>query len=418
MLKAERSLRSGNWQEALWEANTAIAADPRLLPAYYIRAAIELQAQRLGDAMRSYSEILRLNPAAVDAKVALSRLHVARNEADSGVLYAEEALRNAPEDLDARLALIRAWLARGDDSLAHAEITRLMQDSRRSAELLTLAGALHVKRGEVAAARRAFERALQIDPAAREALTALTTVDVNSRNVVRARRRVEAALTRSENDPQLLLLAAKVALIEKKFDHAESLLSRGLNADNLPTEGFVLLARLLRGERRLASAVARFDQLAASDPRNLSLRLMAAVAEHTDGNLATAEERYRAILALDPKSPLAANNLASIFVERGEHLDYAEQLATTALTQLPDAEVFDTLGSVQAKRLMFGQAAKSFERAVALRPDNAQFHYRLGLVYLALSDGARAKATLDRAVRLDPQLANASRDALASMQTP
>jgi Flp pilus assembly protein TadD len=142
------------------------------------------------------------------------------------------------------------------------------------------------------------------------------------------------------------------------------------------------------------------------------------VAVHTAGDTAEAARRYQAVLTADPTSPLAANNLASILSERGEQLDYAEQLATRALEQAPDAEIYDTLGSIQAKRSMFGAAAKNLERAVALQPQNADFHYRLGLAYLALSDPVRARHALDRAVRLNPRLAAARNTALITTPEP
>jgi tetratricopeptide (TPR) repeat protein len=415
VLKAERSLRNGNWQDALWEANAAIAADPRLVSAYYVRAAIELQAQRFSDAMRSYSEILRLNPAAVDAKVALSRLHVARNEVDSGVLYAEEALRNTPDNLDARLALIRAWLARGDDSLAQSEIVRMMQRGIRSPELFTLAGALYIKRHESTAARRAFERAIQADPTSREALTALTALDVGAGNFAIARERLDAALGLNPDDAQLLVLAAKVELARQNLDVAERMLNRALDADALPHEGFVLLTRIFQAEHRLAEAIRDLDARSAAHPGNQSLRLLAAVATHAAGATGDAERRYQAVLKNDAKSPLAANNLAAIYLERGENLDYAESLAASALAQLPDAEIFDTLGSIQAKRLMYGAAVKNLERAVALQPDNASFHYRLGLTYAAMSNAAAARAAFAKAAELDPRLTSATAAALASV---
>jgi Flp pilus assembly protein TadD len=415
VLKAERSLRDGNLRDALWETNTAIAGDPRLVSAYYIRAEIELRTRRYVDAMRSYSEILRLTPDAVDAKVALSRLHVARNEVESGVLYAEEALKNAPDHLDARLALVRAWIARGDESLAESELARLTDAAAKSPEFHTLVAAVAMNRGDTAAARRSFERALQLAPASREALTALTTLDVTAKNVPGARKRLDTALRVEPDDPQLLVLAAKAALAAGDLTFAEALLRRSFDAETLSMEGFALLARVYRTQDRLSEITSEFDAVAQKRRRNVAARLMSAVAVHTAGNVVDAERRYQEILKIDPKSALAANNLASIYLERGENLDYAEQLAETALAQQPEAEIFDTLASIQSKRLMYGQAAKNFERAVALEPHNAAFQYRLGLAYLGMNDPTRARDALRKAAQLDPRLAAAVKAALSAL---
>ena len=414
LVKAQRSLRARNWLDALWEANAAITASPRLTAAYYVRAEAEMQTRRFPDAMRSYVEILRLEPDDVDAKVALSRLHLARNEVDSGVLYAEEAIRNAPDDIGARLALVRAWIARGDDSLATAELARLRNVRTPPAEMFVLQGSLAIKRGDTAAARRAFERALKIDPLSRETLTVLTTMDVFERKFERARANLDVALRAEPDNAELLVLAAKVELAAQRLAPAESLLRRAIAGSPLQMDAFGLLTRVFNAQHRLPDAISEFDGLARREPFNVAPRLVAAVAVHTTGDLTEAERRYQDILKIDPKNPLAANNLAALYAEKGENLALAEQLATTAAEQLPDAEVFDTLGSIFYKRGTFGEAVKHFERAVALQPTNASFHYHLGLAYAASSDPQRAKVVLSKAVQLDPRL-TAAKSALSSL---
>jgi tetratricopeptide (TPR) repeat protein len=414
LVKAQRSLRARNWNDALWEANVAITASPRLTAAYYVRAEAELQTRRFPEAMRSYVEILRLQPDDVEAKVALSRLHLARNEIDSGVLYAEEAIRNAPDHAGARLALVRAWIARGDDSLAATELTRLATMPSPPAEMFVLQGALAVKQGRTAAARRAFERAVARDPLAREAVTALTTMDVLDRKIDRARSRLEAPLRVEPDNAEWLVLAAKVELAAQQLTAAESLLRRAVAGTPFQLDAFGLLARVFNTTRRLPDAIREFDDKARREPFNVVPRLVSAVAVHTAGDLADAERRYQEILKIDAKNPLAGNNLAALYADKGENMALAEQLATTAVEQLPDAEIFDTLGSISYKRSIYGDAIKHFERAVALQPANAAFHYHLGMAYAAASDNARAKVVLSKALQLDPRL-TAAQSALGAL---
>ena len=72
---------------------------------------------------------------------------------------------------------------------------------------------------------------------------------------------------------------------------------------------------------------------------------------YMQGKLDDAKAAYEKVLAIDPKSPAAANNLAQIYVDRNENLDVALQLAQTAKAGLPNShEVDDTLGWIYYKK--------------------------------------------------------------------
>jgi len=66
----------------------------------------------------------------------------------------------------------------------------------------------------------------------------------------------------------------------------------------------------------------------------------------------TAEEYYRRALAQDPNHPHANNNLAMVYLSRGERFSEAEQLARKALQGPPGLRpyVFDTLITLYLKQ--------------------------------------------------------------------
>jgi tetratricopeptide (TPR) repeat protein len=415
VLSAERALAERRYQDAHWESSAAITSNPKLAAAYYVRGQAEVKMGRTTAAIASYNEIVRMNADAVDAKVALSRLHLARNAVDTAVLYAEEALANAPSNLDARLALIRAWIARNDDGLATSELARLRTGGAASAEMATLEGALALKRNDAAAARSAFVRALQLDPSSREALTALTTMDLSRRDFADARARTAAALAADPYSVDLLVLAARVSAAAGERSETESFLRRAIALDPLNITSFALLAQLFREGNRLKAAAAEFDGISQREPGNVWAPMMAAIIVHTAGETADAERRYQQILKLEPRAALAANNLAAIFLERGEQLGYATEIATHAVEQRPDeGEFLDTLGSLYYKREMYSAAIKHFLQAVAAGPTNAVFQYHLGLAYAKNAETERAGEAFRSALRLNPRF-SAARQALTTL---
>jgi tetratricopeptide (TPR) repeat protein len=415
VLSAERALAERRYQDAHWEASAAITSSPRLAAAYYVRGQADVKLGRTTSAIASYNEIVRLNADAVDAKVALSRLHLARNAVDTAVLYAEEAIANAPNNMEARLALIRAWIARNDDNIASAELARLRGTGQASAEMATLEGALALKRNDAAGARQAFTRALELDPSAREALTTLTTIDVGRRDFTAARARTAAALVADPHSVDLLILAARVSMSAGDKSEAESFLRRAIARDPLDTASFALLAQLFREGNRLKAAAAEFDAIAQREPGNVWARIMAAIIVHTAGDSADAERRYQQILKLEPRAALAANNLAAIYLQKGEQLGYAAEIAAHAVEQRPaEGEFLDTLGSLYYKREMYSPAIRHFLQAVAASPGNAVFRYHLGLAYAKNLETERAGDAFRAALRLNPRF-SAARQALTTL---
>jgi tetratricopeptide (TPR) repeat protein len=415
LLNAQQSLAQQRWEDAIWEADAALAAQPRLIAAWYLRAEAELKLQRYEAALRSYTEIVRLDLQAVDAKVALSRLHLSRNAVDTAMLFAQEALNASPEHLGARLALIRSYLARGDDSLAAGELARLPAEAVKVPERHVLEAILHSKKHEMPAARAAFARALALEPTSFESLRALTAMDVGRRAFKAAAARIDAALALKPEDPDLLALSARVSLAHGDRQSAEAALRHAADKDPLNITTVALLVRVLKMSGRLEAAVGEFDARAARDARDVGARIVAAVAVHTLGNLADAERRYREVLRLERRAAIAANNLAAIYLERGENLSDAETFANMALEYAPNhPEVLDTMASVALRLRQPARAIKLYEQAIAIEPDNATLHYRLGMAYANGDDTERARRALGTAVRLNANLM-AARQALDTL---
>src|SRR4029077_12239596 len=91
---------------------------------------------------------------------------------------------------------------------------------------------------------------------------------------------------------------------------------------------------------------------------------------------------YEEVLAIDPRSAVAANNLAMYHSTRGD-LEVALQLAQTAKTALPDdARVSDTLGWIYYKKGLASLAVSAFQQSVRQNGTNPTAHYHLGLAYL------------------------------------
>ena len=81
-----------------------------------------------------------------------------------------------------------------------------------------------------------------------------------------------------------------------------------------------------------------------------------------------------------------------------------------------DPDVSDTLGWVYYKRDLATLAIGHLRDSVEKVPSNPVYHYHLGRAYLKTGEKERGRASLERALRLDPSFDGAAhaRQALAS----
>ena len=142
-----------------------------------------------------------------------------------------------------------------------------------------------------------------------------------------------------------------------------------------------------------------------------SVRLETAIRLHESGDLAGAEERYRALLRADAHHPDATHLLGLISHQRGDHGAAVAQIGA-AIAMQPDRPVYHyNLGNALAALDRLDAAVDSFQ--AALRLDPAHFAARSNLA-LALSKAGRHKQAVAEYRHLfEAQPSSAARQALA-----
>ena len=129
-------------------------------------------------------------------------------------------------------------------------------------------------------------------------------------------------------------------------------------------------------------ALAEFDALAKRHPHPVHAHTLAGVILEAQKKPREARERYEQALAIDPEMPVAANNLAWMYVETATTRRCPAARAIGHRRLPDDPAMKDTLGWIYYKKGLARLAVPPFERSVKLEPRNPVFHYHLGLAYL------------------------------------
>jgi protein O-GlcNAc transferase len=128
---------------------------------------------------------------------------------------------------------------------------------------------------------------------------------------------------------------------------------------------------------------------------------------HAAGRLAEAEHIYRAIVARNVRHAGSLHGLGLMAFQTGRP-DIAERLIGEAIAVTPDnADYHSDLGLALAQLGKSAAAAAAQRRAAALAPGDARHHYNLGRILQTRGDLAEAAAAYRRAVALAPESAPA-----------
>ena len=413
-IKARWLVLEGLPVQALERAVNAVNAAPRDVGAMFLRGTLQAMNRQHDAAIKSFNEVLRLNPRAAAAQVQLAQLNIERGAAEAAVSLASEAVSTAPGVPEARLVLARALVAQGDLVRAESELDRLLKAFPRASSVQSLRGTLYLLKGNPAVARAAFQLAFDAEPTSISALTGLTMLDVQEKRLAQARERLERALTAEPKSAALLLVAAKVYVHSGDLPAAERALRQALDLAPINTEPYVLLGEIYRSQGRLDTARVEMDAAVEANPSNVPARTLAAMLVHAQQKPDEAKRRYLELLNIEPQAAVAANNLAWIYAEEKQNLDEALVLAQRAVDQMVDyPEAWDTLGWVYYRKQLPILAIEPFEKALAKDPNNATFHYHLGLALAGSGDRTKSRVAFERALKLQPTLVDARRELTA-----
>jgi len=419
VLKARLQLAEERLNDAMRLLRDAITADARSAPAHFVLGQTHAARNDLEAARRSFNEALRLKPDAVDAMLELARLHLKRDEVETSIAFAQQGVRQRPGSVEARLALVRSLMARRDDwPRAGEQLRTLVATHPASAEAHAAMGALCVSTSDQDCARRSFQRALQLDGKHLQALSGLVALDLAGKQVAQALSRIQARLAATPDNPDVLILAAKVYAAIGDAPRAEATLRRVLHVNPSGVEAYTLLGQLYVATKRIDDAKRQFGELATRSPESAAALTMMGLLFHSEQNVTEAERWYEKAVRIDPRAAAAANNLAWIYANRGRNLDVALQLAQSAKAQLPrEAEINDTLGFIYYKKDLPELAIPVLLQSIEADPGNPLSHYHLGLVYARQGEDAKARRLLERALKLKPDFARAAeaKQALASL---
>jgi Tfp pilus assembly protein PilF len=127
-------------------------------------------------------------------------------------------------------------------------------------------------------------------------------------------------------------------------------------------------------------------------------------------------------ITANPKDASSLGELANIYFQAGDYKNSALFSQKVVVIDPTNDSAWVALGAAQFNDVDQAGAKKSWDKAVAINPKNAEAHYDLGFLYLSSEkpDMAKAKAEWTTVIAIDPKsdLAKTVQTHLASLSSP
>ncbi len=176
--------------------------------------------------------------------------------------------------------------------------------------------------------------------------------------------------------------------------------------DPLTAEEHVRLGQVYESQGKLQLALQQYRAAVRGGSNSPLTWLMIGDLSFRTGAHKEAEKAYLKAISLDPGNGNSYNNLAWVYLEQGDQLRKAEQLAREAIRRTPEQRPYylDTLGVVLYRQGRISEALEALEESVRTLPQDrpeylSEAYGHLAEVYQATGDSPnyeRSRAEAER----------------------
>ncbi|HEX6465821.1 MAG TPA: tetratricopeptide repeat protein [Terriglobales bacterium] len=337
VLESEIALAEGDLVRARKQAEIGLQYEENAPPAHYVLGEVDYEQGRVADAMEEWQSAVDQNSRYYPARLALAQAELQQADASKAEEYVIDVVRDEPANLDALVLYARILLAQHRyDSASFLALRAAAADSS-SAEPHVVLGELALAQRHIPEALLEYEKAVLIDPQSASAIQGLTAVYRHG-NVTRAMlKHMEESANNPPASAALMELAGRLYADHGWYEDAKRCFQRELELGGTQSTSVHALTNTYFAEGGAQGSAA--------------------------ANTAEIQAYEAAVHKGDPTG-VAANNLAWIYAQQGAKLDRALTLAQQAFQVAPrDPAVLDTLGFVLLKRREYSQAVQVLKKA-------------------------------------------------------
>lgn len=169
----------------------------------------------------------------------------------------------------------------------------------------------------------------------------------------------------------------------------------------------------LFSKQKFDQAITELEKATQEDPESAKAHYMLALSYEATNKLDKAKGEYEQAIKLDPKDPNYHYNLAILHKRKGTTDKAIAELEKSVELSKDFVGARVVLAELYSNTKKFDEAVAQYDYLLKLKPfglDLSQTNVKLGLVYVAAGQKAKATAAFNKALELNPENADAKKN--------
>ena len=416
--------------------NEILAEDKQNENGLILKASIDIDQQKYDEAIGALRLVLRDTPTSSRALFYLAKAHnlsgspeladekyfkafkASRFNVTYGLSYAQFLLKRkqskraekvlqdvlsfSPGNLSALKLLAKIKLSVGDWVGAQqvVDVIKRRGDKNNLANQLT--SAILAGKKDYSESIALLKEAYQSTPGNIQPVVALVRTYLLAGKTEEAGKFLDAVISASPKNSSARILRGQVYSSQGKIKQAINTYKDAIKINSTNVVSYYHLAKIYLGSKKYDKASKVLNEGLNVAPDSFSLRITQAGLYEITGKTDKAIKTYERLLVERPDTDIVVNNLASLLTEnRTDKASLDKAYALSQRIKQSDIPHFkDTFGWASYHVGKYADASLLLKSAIAQLPGIPDFHYHLGMNYLAKNNKAMAREELEKALSL------------------
>lgn len=400
---ASLSMALGQWESARKNIEKTRKLAPKSTGSHYLQALFNFNQKKYAEARDELQEVFKIAPNHMPSVQLSGETAYALGSYEQAESLLNRFLAQYPGDRRARRFLAATQIKQKQPAKALDTLAPLLSPDAKDALTLAIASEAYRINQEPAKAAELLEKALLIDPKNAAVQTQLGLTHLAGGNTLRAITELEAAAASNRGQYQadnLLVLSH----LERK-DYNKALAAIDAMEEKLPNSPVThnLRGRAYLGKNDLAGARKSFEKALVIDPAFFPAAASLAQLDLRDKQPEAARKRFERVLDKDKNNLLAMMALAELAGLDKHEKDYVGWLEKAVKSHPQATTPRAALASHYMARNEPTKALAVAEEAVNANPDNPAALNLLGTLQLSLNEKSGALSTFTKLTKADSQ---------------
>jgi putative PEP-CTERM system TPR-repeat lipoprotein len=393
--------RLGKWDEACGLFKQALNADASYAPAYLGLAGCALANNDATEARHQIDIALQKDPRDVKSWVFLGDFERFNNNAQAAESAYSEAIKVDPNNEAALSSRALTRLAQLHNAQAQSDLDRLHAVAPRSSITNFLEAVFLYQTGKFDAARDKLLRVQQAQPKSIPVLRLLGIVQFKLGNYQEAVSQLTQYLQQNSADLDVRKLLAATFLQLKQPENSLQVLTPVLASGKADSQLLALASAAQMGSHDVSQATRLMQQAAELNPTNVTLRTQLGLNFWAAGDLQKAQQTLESAASMDEQNYRADASLALMFLQQRQFDQALHAIGRLERKRPNDPQTYSLKGAAYLGLGDSGEARKSFERVLSLRPDSGPAALNLAQLDLRDNNPSSARKRFEQVVAKD-----------------